>query len=429
MPHFIVGHAARSPERVLIVGGSGIRRRHSIPLAAVIFTAVMGFTTTACAGSDSSTPIGTTGTGATQTDTATTGAMTSRKHGLRLSRVADFSAPVEIKSAPGYRNLMFVVEQEGKVRVLRRGKKLSRPFLNITNRVNFGGERGLLSVAFPPDYKKSKRFYAYYTDGTGDIRVDEFRRNSAVTAKRSTRRSVITIPHRENSNHNGGQMQFLGKNLYFGTGDGGGGGDQPGNAQNLNVLLGKMVRINPRRSNGKPYSIPRTNPFVGRGGRDEIFAYGLRNPFRWSFDKVTGRGVHMAIADVGEEKFEEINYLPLSKALGANFGWNKFEGFSEYDGGRTGTTKPDFVTTHDDGNCSIIGGILVRDKRLKSLRGRFLFSDFCKGQVRTFKPGARRITKSRRTSLTVPHISSFGESRGGAVYATSTAGPVYRLRQ
>jgi len=114
VPHFIVGHAARSPERVLIVGGSGIRRRHSIPLAAVIFTAVMGFTTTACAGSDSSTPIGTTGTGATQTDTATTGAMTSRKHGLRLSRVADFSAPVEIKSAPCYRNLMFVVEQEGK---------------------------------------------------------------------------------------------------------------------------------------------------------------------------------------------------------------------------------------------------------------------------------------------------------------------------
>ncbi|MBK8294511.1 MAG: PQQ-dependent sugar dehydrogenase [Solirubrobacterales bacterium] len=411
------------------MGGSRIRRLHSIPLAALVFTAVMGFTTTACAGSDSSTPVGTTGTGAPRSDKATTGATTSRKHGLRLSRVARFSGPVEIKSAPGYRNLMFVVEQKGKVRVLRRGKKLSRPFLNIANRVNFSGERGLLSIAFPPDYRKSKRFYVYYTDNTGDIKVDEYHRNTSVTARRRTRRSVITIPHRENSNHNGGQMQFLGNDLYFGTGDGGGGGDQPGNAQNLNVLLGKMIRIDPRRSNGKPYSIPAKNPFVGRSGRDEIFAYGLRNPFRWSFDKVTGRGVHMVIADVGEGKFEEMNYLPLSKALGTNFGWNRFEGFSEYNGGGTGTTKPDFVTTHDDGNCSIIGGILVRDKSLKSLRGRFLFTDFCKGQVRTFKPSARRITKSRRTGLTVPQISSFGESRGGAVYATSTSGSVYRLRQ
>ena len=200
---------------------------------------------------------------------------------------------------------MFVVEQEGKVRVLRRGKKLSKPFLNITNRVNFDGERGLLSVAFPPDYRKSGRFYVYYNDDTGDIRVDEYKRSTAVTAKREHPPQRDPIPHRENSNHNGGQMQFLGDNLYFGTGDGGGGGDEPGNAQNLNVLLGKMIRIDPRRSNGKPYSVPGSNPFVGRDGRDEIFAYGLRNPFRWSFDKVTGKGVHMVIADVGQDEFEE----------------------------------------------------------------------------------------------------------------------------
>ena len=327
------------------MGGPRIRRRCSVPLSAVLFAFVMTFTSTACAGSDSSTgsrgPA--TATGTTSTDT---GATTSAR-GLRLNRVANFNDPVEIKSAPGYRKLMFVVEQEGKVRVLRRGKKLSKPFLNIKNRVNYDGERGLLSVAFPPNYKKSGRFYVYYNDDTGDIRVDEYHRRNAVTARRGSRRSVIRIPHRENSNHNGGQMHFLGNNLYFGTGDGGGGGDEPGNAQNLNVLLGKMIRIDPRRSNGKPYTVPKSNPFVGRRGRNEIFAYGLRNPFRWSFDKVTGKGVHMVIADVGQEEFEELNYLPLSAAKGANFGWNKYEGFSEYDGGRTGTTKPDFVTTHD----------------------------------------------------------------------------------
>ena len=412
----------------------GYRRRYTVPLAAVLFATVMTFTSTACAGSDSSgSGASAAPTGATATDTPATGAksdgaITSAK-GLRLNRVADFDAPVEIKSAPGYRNLMFVVEQAGKVRVLRRGKKLSKPFLNITNRVNYKQERGLLSVAFPPDYKKSGRFYVYYNDSTGDIRVDEYHRRTAVTAKRGSRRSVIRIPHRENSNHNGGQMHFLGDNLYFGTGDGGGGGDEPGNAQNLDVLLGKMIRIDPRRSNGKAYSVPKSNPFVGRSGRDEIFAYGLRNPFRWSFDKVTGNGVHMVIADVGQEQFEELNYLTLGAAKGANFGWNKYEGFSEYDGARSGTTKPDFVTTHDRGNCSIIGGIVVRDRELKSIRGRFLYSDYCNNDIRTFRPSNRRITKTRSTGLTVPQISSFGESIGGAVYATSTSGPVYRLRQ
>ncbi len=415
------------------MGGSRIRRRHSIPLAAVLFTAAMGFTTTACASGDSSSGSGTTpssgATGSTAIESKTNGAATSAKSGLRLARVANFDAPVEIKSAPGYKRLMFVVEQGGKVRVLRRGRKLARPFLNITNRVNSGGERGLLSVAFPPDYRKSGRFYVYYTDDTGDIRVDEYRRRTAVTARRGSRRSVIRIPHRENANHNGGQMHFLGKNLYFGTGDGGGGGDEPGNAQNLNVLLGKMIRIDPRRSNGKPYTVPKSNPFVGRSGKNEIFSYGLRNPFRWSFDKVTGKGIHMVIADVGQNEFEELNYLRLAQARGANFGWNKFEGFSEFDGGRSGTTKPDFVTTHGDGNCSIIGGIVVRADDLRSIRGRYLYSDFCNSDVRTFKPSNRRIRTTRSTGLTVPQISSFGESLGGAVYATSTSGPVYRLRQ
>lgn len=346
----------------------------------------------------------------------------------RFVQVANFSQPVEIKAAPGFRDLMFVVEQEGRVMVLRKGKKLRKPFLNIKNRVQSGGERGLLSVAFPPNYRKSKRFYVYYTDGTGDIKVDEFRARSAVRARPNTRRSVITIPHRENSNHNGGQLQFLGNHLYFGTGDGGGGGDEPGNAQNRDVLLGKMIRIDPRASNGKPYTVPSSNPFVGRDGRDEIYATGLRNPFRWSFQK-TGGVTRMVIADVGEGRFEEINSLPVARANGANFGWNRFEGFSPFIGAIDGTTKPVLVLPHSRGYCSVIGGQVVRDPKVPALRGRYLFTDFCKGAIRSFRPGNGRVRATRTTGLSESSISSLAESASKKIYATSLAGPVFRLTQ
>ena len=169
--------------------------------------------------------------------------------------------------------------------VLRGGHEL-RPALPRHPRPGrlYGGERGLLSIAFPPDYAQSGRFYVYYTDDSGNIRVDEFQRRSATRAARGSRRAVIEIPHPVNANHNGGQLQFLGDLLYFGTGDGGSGGDPPNNAQNKESLLGKLLRIDPRPSGGRPYSVPAANPFVGRAGRDEIYSYGLRNPFRFSFD-------------------------------------------------------------------------------------------------------------------------------------------------
>ena len=186
--------------------------------------------------------------------------------------------------APGFPRLLFVVEQGGKVVVLRDGRRLKRPFLDISSLVSFEGERGLLSIAFPPDYQQSGRFYAYYTDRRGNIRIDEFHRRTQTRAARGSRRKVIEIPHPVNANHNGGQMQFLGDLLYFGTGDGGSGGDPPNNAQNKDVLLGKLLRIDPRPSGGQPYYVPASNPFVGKPGRDEIYSYGLRNPFRFSFD-------------------------------------------------------------------------------------------------------------------------------------------------
>lgn len=348
---------------------------------------------------------------------------------VRPVRIANFTHPVEIKSAPGYPGLMFVVEQQGRIMVLRRGRKLARPFLNITRQVQYdGGERGLLSVAFPADFRRSGLFYVYFTDNAGNIRVVEFRRRTPVRARQHSGRQVIRILHPVNSNHNGGRLGFLGHNLYFGTGDGGGAGDEPGNAQNLNSLLGKLIRIDPRRAGSRPYTIPPGNPFVGRGGRDEIFAYGLRNPFRWSFDTTSSRGkVRIAIGDVGQDAFEEVNYLNLSRARGGNFGWNHWEGFTPFNGGGAGTIKPSLVLPHPP-NCSVIGGLVVRDRKLPALRGRYIFTDFCSGRILSFKPHLGRAA-GRRTGISLPQVTSFGESERGTLYATTLSGSLYRFRQ
>ena len=259
-------------------GAGGLRIRPAV-LACLLPLFALGLGASACASDGTRQETG----GDAQAGANSSGGQASAGK-LRFTTVANFSQPVEIKAAPGFPKLMFVVEQEGKIRVIRRGRKLKRPFLNIASRVQSGGEQGLLSIGFPPDYRKSRRFYVYYTDGTGDIRIDEYKRRSAVRARANSRRPVITVPHRSAANHNGGQIHFLGRNMYFGTGDGGGAGDTEGNAQNLNSLLGKMIRIDPRKNGSDPYTIPASNPFVGRPGRDEIYSYGLRNPFRWSFD-------------------------------------------------------------------------------------------------------------------------------------------------
>lgn len=399
-----------------------------------LFTATAGLFTAlalstaslACADEGGSPPAGNRATGQTG---ATASARPATRGKLRTVRVARFEHPVEVKSAPGFPGMLFVVEQQGRVMIVRNGKKLTKPFLNITPRVKYeGGEQGLLSVAFPPDYRRSKKFYVYYNDKAGDIRVVEFRRRTPVRAAQNAARNVITIRHRENANHNGGQLQFLGRDLYFGTGDGGGAGDEPGNAQNLNSLLGKLIRIDPRQSGRRPYTVPSTNPFVSRSGRDEIFSYGLRNPFRWSFDRISSsRKVRIAIGDVGQDAFEEVNYLNLSRARGGNFGWNLREGFEPYKGGGSGTIKPSTVLPHPP-NCSVIGGLVVRDRSLPALRGRYVFTDFCNGKVLSFKPRLGRVA-GRPTGLNIPSVSSFGESLRGALFVTSLDGSLYRIRQ
>jgi glucose/arabinose dehydrogenase len=349
---------------------------------------------------------------------------------VALKKVGTFDSPVYVTGAPGFPKLLFVVEQPGRIVVLKDGAGAGT-FLDVRDVVEDGGERGLLSVAFPPDYARSERFYVYYTDAAGSIRVDEFQRRSATRADRGSRRSVITIPHPVNANHNGGQLQFLGNLLYLGTGDGGSGGDPPNNAQNKDVLLGKLLRIDPRASGGKPYSVPADNPFVGKPGRDEIFSYGLRNPFRFSFDTTHGQP-RIAIGDVGQNRFEELDYLTVGRARGANFGWDALEGFSKYTEESSGTpdpggtVKPIFAYGRGSG-CTIIGGYVVRDPRLPGLRGRYVYADLCEGQLRSLVPHLKRASGDRGLGLQVQSPSSFGEDQQHRLYVVSLEGPVYRL--
>jgi glucose/arabinose dehydrogenase len=355
-------------------------------------------------------------------------------HGVALKRIGSFDNPVYVAGAPGFPQLVFVVEQPGRVEVLRKGHRLRRPFLDIADLVDFGGERGLLSIAFPPDYRSSGAFYVYYTDTDGNIRIDEYRRHSATRAARGSRRAVIEIPHPGESNHNGGQMQFLGDLLYFGTGDGGSGGDPPNNAQNKDSLLGKLLRIDPRAAGGAPYTAPSSNPFVGRPGRDEIYSYGLRNPFRFSFDATSAGRPLIAIGDVGQNNFEEIDFTTVAAASGANFGWDAFEGFAPYKDENSGTpdpggtVKPIFAYGRSrGGSCSVIGGYVVEDPGLPSLRGRYVYADYCEGQLRSLAPHLGRASGDRRLGLAVEGPTSFGVDDRGRIYVTSQAGPVYRL--
>ncbi|HET8954045.1 MAG TPA: PQQ-dependent sugar dehydrogenase [Solirubrobacterales bacterium] len=372
------------------------------------------------------------GSASDQTEGTAATATPSAKRGVGLKRIGSFDAPVYATGAPGFPHLLFVVEQQGRIAVLNGGRRAGT-FLDVRDLVNYGGERGLLSVAFPPDYPRSKRFYVYYTDGDGSIQVDEFQRRSATRAAGGSRRAVITIPHPVNSNHNGGQLQFLGNLLYFATGDGGSGGDPPNNAQNKDVLLGKLLRIDPRGSGGKAYTVPASNPFVGQPGRDEIYSYGLRNPFRFSFE--TGhRQPRIAIGDVGQSQFEELDYTTVGRARGANFGWDAFEGFSKYTDENSGTpdpggtVKPIFAYPHSrGGSCSIIGGYVVRDPHLRGLRGRYLYADLCEGQLRSLVPHLKRAGDDRKLGLQVSSPSSFGEDQRHRLYVTSLEGPVYRL--
>jgi Glucose / Sorbosone dehydrogenase len=351
--------------------------------------------------------------------------------GVELRKLGEFDQPTYVDNAPGSGKLLFVVEQPGAIRVLRRNKTVGHPFLDISDRVEFGGEQGLLSVAFPPDYKRSGRFYVYYTVRGGDVnRVSEFRRTTATSADPASERTVIQFSHPNFENHNGGQLQFGPDGyLYIATGDGGSGGDPSGNAQNPSSPLGKLLRVDPLPGNAAGHGIPPDNPFAGPApGLDEIYALGLRNPWRFSFDRKTDR---ISIGDVGQGEWEEIDYETLGRARGANFGWDIFEGNHPFDGSSPppGYAPPIHEYSHDAGRCTVIGGYVVRDRKLKSLYGRYLYSDLCVGDVRSFVPDLAGARKDRSLGLDVPSPTSFGEGVKGRIYVASGEGGLWRLKK
>jgi glucose/arabinose dehydrogenase len=324
---------------------------------------------------------------------------------VRLKKIGDFEAPVYVTAPPQDRSRVFVVEQGGTIRIVGR----SAPFLDIRDMVQAGGEQGLLSMAFAPDYATSGRFYVYFTDKDENQQVVEFR-GAGDAADPASARQVLRMPDSE-SNHNGGQLQFGPEGrLYIGTGDGGGAGDAANNAQNRQSLLGKLLRIDPLA-----------------GGAPEIYAYGLRNPWRFSFDRSTG---DLTIADVGQGEWEEVNFVRRGKGKNANFGWRVWEGNTRFRRGESAKrhVRPVITESHADGNCSITGGYVVRDKALKGWRGRYVYGDFCRGVIRTAKLRAKPV-RPRDSKLKVESLSSFGEDARGRVYAASLNGPVYRFVQ
>lgn len=348
----------------------------------------------------------------------------------KATLIDTFDTPVFATKSPGDNSLLFVVEQPGVIRVLLNEVTQVTPFLDLTSIVNYdGAERGLLSMAFPPDYQTSHLFYVAFTNSTGDVEIDEFKRNPSnrMRADLATRRLVFKITHRAAGNHNGGQLQFgPDKMLYISVGDGGTGGDS---ARNLMSPLGKILRINPKRTpSGGRYSIPGDNPFVGQQNRlREMFAYGLRNPWRFSFD-----GDRIIIADVGQNVWEEINFLTIANAKGANFGWNHYEGRATYDTSKQMWAPPKFpmfVYEHTNGRCAVVGGYVMHDARIPALNGRYVYGDLCDGIIMSMVPDVanQRANQVTAVGITATNLSSFGVGAQGRIYITQTSGQLSRI--
>ena len=345
-----------------------------------------------------------------------------------------FTNPVAIANAGDGTGRVFVVEQAGRVRIVTRtGVLLTTPFLDIHTRVSCCGERGLLGLAFHPAYRTNGRFYVSYTDGNGSLVVGEYRRTSTNANRASTsERRIITIPHPGHANHNGGQITFGPDGyLYIGTGDGGGSGDPGENAQNRRSLLGKILRIAPNITSSTPaYRVPSTNPWATSTTiRHEIWAYGLRNPWRFSFDRQTG---DLWIGDVGQGTFEEVDRALRSSGggRGLNFGWDQYEAFSCFEGPctSTGKTFPLAYYRHGTNGCSVSGGYVYRGARYPALTGRYLFGDYCSGRIWsvTASGSARQSpVLLRDTALT---ISAFGQDEAGELYVVDYGGGrVFRI--
>ncbi|MFD1934127.1 PQQ-dependent sugar dehydrogenase [Nonomuraea mangrovi] len=332
---------------------------------------------------------------------------------LEFAEIARFDKPVAFAVREGD-DALYVAEQGGRLRSLKDGRQTV--IVDLSAEVSDGNEQGLLGVAFHPS---GKWLYLDWTDDQGDTHVTEW----AFDGVRARDRRDVLTQDQPYANHNGGQLAFgPDGHLYIALGDGGSGGDPHGNGQNLRTWLGKILRIDPR---GKPYTVPKDNPFVGRRGAEpEIWAYGLRNPWRFTFDRETG---DLWIGDVGQDAWEEVDHEPRGQG-GRNYGWNAFEGGRRYEAGVAAAGATDPVITyplHEDGNCSVIAGYVYRGAEIPGLRGHFLYGDFCAGWVKAapVTDPAKGVEVGR-----VEQLSSFGQGHDGELYALSLQGPLYQVK-
>ncbi|MEO5903360.1 MAG: PQQ-dependent sugar dehydrogenase [Gemmatimonadaceae bacterium] len=350
-------------------------------------------------------------------------------HTMRLEQVGDrFQSPVYVTSPPGDSRL-FVVEQAGRIRVVKSGIAAQTPFLDIRSRVKTGGEQGLLSVAFHPSYRTNGFFYVNFTDKQGDTRIERFKAGANPDVADSASSLLILKIDQPYANHNGGLVMFGPDGmLYIGMGDGGSAGDPKGSGQNRNALLGKILRINVSRQD--PYTIPVDNPYAnGAEGKPEVWATGIRNPWRFAFDRSAGL---MYIADVGQNQTEEVDVVPASRA-GVNYGWNSMEAASCYRPSSgcksSGLELPVLTYGHSGGACSITGGFVYRGRRLAAIAGHYFYADYCTGWIRSFKYENRLATDRRewKTDRNAGHIVSFGEDGAGELYVVAEGGQIYRI--
>ena len=351
-------------------------------------------------------------------------------------------SPLDVVNAGDGSGRLFVVEQTGHIRLFKNGAFNAADFLDVHTIVSYdGGERGLLGAAFHPNYANNGYFYVYYTDlssPTYNLTIARYTVSADPdVADPASAQIVLKIPHPVNTNHNGGNLMFgpVDHYLYMGTGDGGGGGDVPNNAQNKDILLGKLLRIDVDgtgavpcgQSTPMPYAIPATNPFVGVAGCDEIWAYGVRNPWRFSFDRETA---DMLMGEVGQELYEEIDFQPASSTGGENYGWHLMEGFHCYNPPTNcddGTlTLPILEETHANGWCAIVGGYRYRGAAIPGLTGIYIYGDLCLGEIWAATESSGNWTAQRLIDPSLT-ISSFGQDEAGELYVVDLGGAVYRI--
>jgi len=339
--------------------------------------------------------------------------------------VTGLTSPLYLTTPAGDSRL-FVVEQAGRIRVVKNGQLLTTPYLDIRSKLTSGGERGLLGLAFHPNFATNGFFYVNYTDLNGNTEIERYHATPAADVADANSASHVLGFTQPFANHNGGMLAFGPDNmLWIGTGDGGSGGDPQGNGQKLTTLLGKILRIDV--DGGSPYAIPSSNPFVGQAGnRGEIWAYGLRNPWRFSFDRTAGM---LYIGDVGQGAWEEVDVVPATLA-GVNYGWVIMEGKHCYNAAtcnQNGLDLPVLEYGHSEG-CSITGGYVYRGNAIPAIRGHYFYSDYCTSFLKSFRLANGAATEAHTWTIgSIGGVLSFGEDSAGELYVLSDDGTVYRI--